>query len=873
MATKETSGYNQSKTPVSDPTHLFTGVTAATDSATPSTLTYTTASKHNFVVGQSVLIFGFAVAAYNFSPDLVVKAGGTVGDVSTALGAGRPAVVTAVATDKLSFKVLATAQVSSASTGTGYVLNTADESNSPWDTSWLPTSTAADTAANYQVGLEWGDSFPIQPNDGRLAATGATSKTTASISGVTANGSTIVYTVASDPTAVLSSGSWISIDGIVPSQFNFNSIQVASVTSTQVTVVNTATGKYDSVNSFGQIAPITLTGGTVQAVVATTTAVTAGPRSVSVTGAAGDGTKFTYTVPSGHGIAVGQTVSFNGIVPTAYNITGVVSTSNATDVQVANTTANPGALTKVGSASVQNIVYKTVSPHGLIAGQDTIVTGAATSAGASLPEYNISGTVISTQSSTLFSLPAKKYSVNAATTAPIVVTGTAVQYVLQGGHNATTSDSVSVYGFVGGANLNTVTDVAVSATTANSITINTPAQVALSSATLVVASNQLTITKAASFGSIVPGQIATIAGVAGVANTDAFNASFLVVSATAGALVVAMPTGVATASANVASATLTVSATTAATPISGVTAVSTTGQTLTATQPNNFIVGQSVTVAGTGASAYNTTATVTAASAKEVTVTYPLSVTLSGTPAVSTSAAPLTISSKALPIAASGVSADSSKFGYLVEKGTTWASGSTAFVGGADYGWGASYTVAPIALNPNLDSHEIVTSPRTGYPDYYPTYKFPSVVGKTYTNAVQTLLANGFTAYSDVTPTAALSVTAVNTTSSQVTYTVGSGHLISAGDAVLIDNKSGYSSPSPYALKTVNVVSTAATTITVNQTGVSGSYTSGDVTVTPNNGVVTAVKKVDNSTSVSAGDTFTAGTDTLAVILTHYKGL
>jgi len=844
MATpnKETIGYyfdslSTNKVPVTDPLHVFTGVSGATDSASPSTLTYTTATAHGFMIGQSVTIFGFSNSGYNFSSNLVVKVGGTVGDVTTTLGAGRPAVI--IATTTTTFKVKATGQVTGTATG-GYVINDTNVSNSPWDSTWLPTSGTATNAANYQVGLEWGDSFPIQPTDGRAVnvggsvsytagttASGATtlaisggstagitlgsyvtgtgiqlgttvlsitsgssvviSKPTtaavtgnsitfsgASISGVSANGATVTYTTNNNHN--LSAGQWVTIDGIVPAQFNNNLVQVASASGTTFVVVGGATGTFDAVNSYGQVALVKALGGAYQTVLSSSASVTAGPSAVAVTAAVGDGTKFSYTVPSTHNIAVGQTVTVSGLVPTAYNITGVVSSTGASTIEIANTTANPGTITKTGWASTQTNVYKTQLAHNLIAGQNASVTDAVNASGVSLPEFNVSGQVISTASSTtLFSLNAKKMLVDSAS--PVTISGTAVTYILQGGHNVVAgTDSVSAYGFLGGANLNTITDAAVVATTPNSITVNTPApQSFTASGAFSVASNQLTITKTGAFSTFKPGQIVTISGVAGVTNAAAFNTSFVIISATADALVVAMPSGVTTTGIS-GTAAVAVTATTASVPIAGATPsgdLTTSGQTLVVPIPNNFVVGQNVTVANSGATAYNTAATVTAASANSVTLTYPASVTLSGTPTVSTSAAPITVAREALPVAAAGVSADSSKFGYLVEKGTSWASGSTGYVNNADDQWGQYYAIPSVQLNPNADNSEIATTARLGYPDFFPTFVVPNVVGKTYTNAIQALKAAGLegTLATQTIPTGILGTTVAATTAVTVSAT------------------------------------------------------------------------------------------------------
>jgi hypothetical protein len=894
---------------------------AATATNTSTVISVSTGSTaHNLVVGQPVILYGFSSAWLNYAPN------STINGVSTALGAGKPAIVASV-TSSTVFTVNGSFSTT-ASAIAGYVQNDTLVTAGPLSGGdfWLtPTS-----VTNQAVGLEWGDSLPIQPNTGRTNSIGATTATTASISGVTANGSTIVYTVASDPTTLISAGSLITIDGVVPSQFNFNQVSVASVTSTQITVLSTSTGTYDSVNSFGQIAAINTAGGSAQAVA--TSAV--GPIQVPNVSATSSSTLLYYTSGANHGLITGQYVTISGMVPTGLNVSGAITKVDNTNFTITSA-ANPGTSTKSGWASVQSNSYTTQQAHGLTTGQNVSVTGA------SLAEYNVSGLVVATASTKIASVNAAKFPVNPASTTPVTVSGTAVTFTLASGHNATTSDSVSVYGFIGGANLNTRGDVAVSATTANSITINTPAQVALSSATVAVASNLLTITKASSFGSIKAGQLVTIAGVSGVANTAAFNTNFVVVSATAGALVAAMPTAVSTASISVASATLTVSATTAATPVSGVTdsSIATTANSITLTLPNNFVVGQPVTVAGTGTN-YDASGTVATASPSAVTITYPSTFVASGTPAVSTSAAPITVSTLALPVASSTTSADSSKFGYLVKKGGTFVS--PAYVGGTDGSWGSSYTVPSITLNSVTDNAEIVTTPRLGYPDYFPKYVVPNVVGKTYTNAIQALKAAGLdgTVINQTTPTGitgttaaattavtvsattnvkigmpvsglgiasgttvaaipdsthitlstsatstnsatalsfgvapnTLTISAFATTTSTVTYTVSSVASLSVGDYVNIlyvkdDTNTGFLPNTQYNRNQVAIssIDTANSKITVNVAGVTGANPTGGVVV-PLNSVVT----VQNP---SAATVLTEGTDSKLVTLTRNTGL
>jgi len=76
-----------------------------------------------------------------------------------------------------------------------------------------------------------------------------------------------------------------------------------------------------------------------------------------------------------------------------------------------------------------------------------------------------------------------------------------------------------------------------------------------------------------------------------------------------------------------------------------------------------------------------------------------------------------------------------------------------------------------------LDNHEIAANSsgtaRLGYPDYYPKYSVPNVVGKTYTNAIQALQAAGLTGAvaNQTSPTGITGTTAANNTAVTVSAT------------------------------------------------------------------------------------------------------
>lgn len=894
-------------------------MTATATNVTPGTsITYTTASAHNLVVGQSVIAYGFGSPWLNYAPNT------TINGVATTLGAGKPAVVATV-TGTNTFTVNTGSLSTAATSVAGYIQQDALVTNQPWDNTYLPTT----VTKNQAVGLEWGDSFPIQPNTDRATPSGASNKYSPSIAStatsVVADGVKITYQT--NASHGLTAGQWVTIDGVVPAQLNFNSVQLASASGSTFTILSTATGTYDKDNSFGVVAPLSLNGGSVEAVV--TSAV--GPIAVPNVSGASDASKLTFTSVANHGLITGQTVTIAGMVPTAYNVTGVITTTANTTFTIAST-ANPANSTKSGWASVTSNSYTTAVAHGNIAGQTAVITGA------SLAEYNVSGTINGATATTL-NLPANALNVAVASTQPITVSGTAVTYVLSGPNTLTTSDSASVYGFIGGANLNTRGDVAVSAVGTNSVTINTPATTGAPSA-YATSGNLLTWTVANTFKA---GQIVTVSGASstGAAN---FNVNSVIVSATAGAFVVSGGNAVAT-SATITGASAAIVATTASVAVAGVTAVAAYDlSSITLTMPNVFVAGQTVTVAGlTGGTSYNTTGTVVSADPSQVKIGYAPSVALSGVPALPATANSVTVAGGALPIAAAGVASDASKFGFLVKKGGTFVS--PAYLGSADNGWGASYLVPSIGLNPNLDNHEIVANSsgtaRLGYPDFYPTYSVPNVVGKTYTNAIQALTAAGLTGGvapitlpTGITGTTVAATTAVTVSSTTgvtvgmgvsglgvaggstiaaigsgtvtlstpatsantaaalsfspapgnvaitgataaanvVTYTVSSTANLAVGDYVnilyVVDSVNTTGLPNTqYNRNQVAVASiVSGTQFTIVQSGVSGTWSSGGIVV-PLNSIVTAQ-------SPAAGlNTITEGTNSKLVALTRNNGL
>ncbi len=79
-------------------------------------------------------------------------------------------------------------------------------------------------------------------------------KQPATITNITGNGTTVTFTAANN----FFGGQTVSIDGVLPSQYNFQNATIASVTGSSFTVTNPATGIYIS----GGLAtvPVNLTG-------------------------------------------------------------------------------------------------------------------------------------------------------------------------------------------------------------------------------------------------------------------------------------------------------------------------------------------------------------------------------------------------------------------------------------------------------------------------------------------------------------------------------------------------------------------------------------------------------------------------------------
>lgn len=83
-------------------------------------------------------------------------------------------------------------------------------------------------------------------------------KQPAEITNITGNGTTITFTAANGFTA----GQTVSIDGVLPSQYNLQNVTIAAANATLFTVTNPATGTY--ISGGMATAPVNITGYTAQ---------------------------------------------------------------------------------------------------------------------------------------------------------------------------------------------------------------------------------------------------------------------------------------------------------------------------------------------------------------------------------------------------------------------------------------------------------------------------------------------------------------------------------------------------------------------------------------------------------------------------------
>jgi hypothetical protein len=232
---------------------------------------------------------------------------------------------------------------------------------------------ATDSSGQQAVDFVWGK-FPIQPNDDRAATISNTGGTTGStqtqnktfvVTAASATGGVVTYTSAN----TLQVGEIVTITGLSTEAFNLSGVTVGTVSSSQFTVTNAATGSAVT----GATAKATAAAGRLPGVGAdyswsATTQVAsdrlnpaldghsdaeagwagypsfiAAEGNYIVTAASGNGTTVTYT--SQNFLAAGATVNITGLTASAYNLSGAtVASANATSFTVTNS-ANAGVIT------------------------------------------------------------------------------------------------------------------------------------------------------------------------------------------------------------------------------------------------------------------------------------------------------------------------------------------------------------------------------------------------------------------------------------------------------------------------------------------------------------------------------------------------
>jgi hypothetical protein len=460
---RDTGSYTTSNLPVTDPLHTLPVSAASADNTT--TLSYTTTGVHNLKVGSPVVIYGTGSASFNFNPDSYAY--GNTAPSATILGFGTPAVVSAV-TGTNTFQVKAPSVVATASVATGTVVNDTLDSNAPWDKTWLPSS----AQTNVVIAREWGNSFPIQNNEDRAA--------NVAITGVSANGSQITFTVGSGHGLV--AGQRVSIQGVKSGSYNSDAYNfenvIASTSATTVVFNSTLT---DAVTSYANGAIVS------QAVIGGAKVISSAVGAVAYAGSTSTTTSTTAAaatsvgVNSTSGLVVGMGVSAT--------VATVLSGTVITAIGSGTITVNPALSTSVASAAVLTFSastsnqYVTQQAHGLSTGQNIAI------AGASNGNYNISGiaTVVDTKTVAINVPSFKVLKVTKSDGTGVVGDGTNVTYYTDSAHGLAINDKVTITGMApAGYNVVNGSVITSPAPTANSFTIANTTTTAVTAAGQVV---------------------------------------------------------------------------------------------------------------------------------------------------------------------------------------------------------------------------------------------------------------------------------------------------------------------------------------------------------------------------------------------------
>lgn len=603
----------------------------------------------------------------------------------------------------------------------------------------------------------------------------------------------------------------------------------------------------------------------------------------------------TYTTASAHNLKVGQPVIANGFSNAWLNYDPASATGNGTPAVVASVTSstvftvNMPAVVSTASSSVAGFVTQSAlvssSPYG----------------DAWLPTNAITNVVVAKEWGNSFPIQNNEdRAANVAITG-VSANGNQVTLTVGSGHGLVAGQRVSIQGIV--PSVYNFED-SIASTGSTSIIFNSTLNNAVKSYANGAIVSQASIGGAQAITSAV-GAVAYAGSTSTTTATAAAAATSLSISSTSG-LAVGMGVS-ATASTGIASGTVITaigSGTVTINPaVNANTVASAAVITFSASNSNQYVTpvahgltsGQNVAVTGASNSNYNVSGVVTAVDAKTFSIKAPTFKILSvsgtaGTGVVGdgTNVTYYTDSAHGLAGSDKVTITGMTPSGYNVTNGTVLTSpaptansfsvanttttavtgtgqaiknsgtfSGTASIAG-DKGWAGTYAYPSGQLDPSVDNHDRVANSDSGYPAFAPAAIVPNVVGLTMSNAIQKLRASGLQTGS-VGFSSDLSVTAVATTATNVTYTTGTtAHNLGIGDTV---NLSG-GSVAAHNLGDVLVGAVSGFTFTVNVAGVTGTVGTGLV-ARPKNTVVSAQ-------SPSAGSSIADGSAKVVGITRNY---
>ena len=342
-------------------------VFGASESGT--TVTITTTAAHDLVLGQSVVIAGVPVAAYNgtftitavtptsfqYTPAINVPAAAVSGSGTT--------VTVTVPNNFIAGETVVIAGLTPASFDGTFTVASANGSSFTYANATVGASTTAGTAT--PSGL---------PSSGGSAPVNLPGRA------VSGSGTTVTVTIPNNFTA----GEMVVISGLTPASFN-GTFTIVNATSSSFTYANTTSGT-------------STTAGTAGAITGFVTPV--------VPGASEVGSTVTITTTAPHGFAIGQSITLAGVPALGYDgtftITSVPSPTSFTYTDAATGLPNSGGggvtLTVASTAAaIQNalngvtatitptgatesgttVTITTTAAHGFAIGQTVVIAGVA----------------------------------------------------------------------------------------------------------------------------------------------------------------------------------------------------------------------------------------------------------------------------------------------------------------------------------------------------------------------------------------------------------------------------------------------------------------------------------------------------------------